>query len=323
MNALRFDRVGEPSDVIQLRDAPIPQPQAGEVRLRVVRSPIHNHDLSTIRGTYGVTPQLPAIGGTEVLGIVDALGHGVALAVGTRVSAMVQGGWAEYVLAPAQICVPIPDAIIDDHAAQLMAMPLSALVLLNSLRVEPGAWIVQNAANGAVGRILMQLAQARKINVINLVRRESAAERLRTLGAQHVVVTEVAGWEAQVRALTQGAPIARVIDSVAGAHSIALQHLLGRFGEYVIFGGLAAQAMRIDPGVMIFNETIVRGFWMTAWMARASADERRAAIGEIFALVLVDALPLSVAGVYSLSQFQAALAQAEQSGRDGKVLFAP
>lgn len=323
MQLLRYDRIGEPSDVVYLGEAPIPQPRPGEVRLRLLRSPIHNHDLATIRGSYGVKPQLPAVGGSEFFGIVDGTGDGVTLELGARVSATVQGAWSEFVLAPAQGCVTIPDGIPDDSAAQLMSMPLSASVLLDSLQVEPGAWILQNAANGAVGRILMRLAQKRGVNVINLVRRSDAADDLRRVGAEHVVVSESPDWSDQVRALTKGAAITRVIDSIAGPHSIDLQHLLGRGSVYVIFGGLAAQAMRLDPSAMIFNETTLRGFWMTAWMSRASADDRRRVVSEVFALALAGELPLAVAGVYPLNEARAALVESERSGRAGKVLFRP
>ncbi len=323
MLALRYDRIGEPAEVLGAVEVPKPEPGAGEVRLRVLRSPIHNHDLSTIRGTYGVRPALPATGGTEALGRIDAVGAGVTLPIGARVSAMVQGAWAEYLIAPASQCVPMPEALDDDVASQLMAMPLSALILLDDLRVERGAWIVQNAANGAVGRILMRLAQARGINVINLVRRESSAEELRAFGAEHVVITEGHDWAAEVRAIAGDNPIARVIDSVTGPQSIELQRILGRRGEYVIFGGLAAAAMRLDPGLMIFNETVVRGFWMTAWMSRASQQERAAAVQQIFSLALTNNLPLPVSAIFALADGQAAVLAAEQPGRPGKVLLAP
>lgn len=323
MLALRYDRIGEPAEVLGAVEVPKPEPGAGEVRLRVLRSPIHNHDLSTIRGTYGVRPALPATGGTEALGRIDAVGAGVTLPIGARVSAMVQGAWAEYLIAQASQCVPMPEALDDDVASQLMAMPLSALILLDDLRVERGAWIVQNAANGAVGRILMRLAQARGINVINLVRRESSAEELRAFGAEHVVITEGHDWAAEVRAIAGDNPIARVIDSVTGPQSIELQRILGRRGEYVIFGGLAAAAMRLDPGLMIFNETVVRGFWMTAWMSRASQQERAAAVQQIFSLALTNNLPLPVSAIFALADGQAAVLAAEQPGRPGKVLLAP
>jgi NADPH:quinone reductase-like Zn-dependent oxidoreductase len=321
MNALTHASFGEPAEAITLADLPIPEPGPGDVRLRILRSPIHNHDLATIRGVYGYKPALPAIAGSEVVGIVDAHGDGVsAPAIGTRVAALTRAGWAEYACVAADSVVPVPAALSDDVAAQVLAMPLSAVVLLQSLNVSAGDWIAQNAASGAVGRTLMRLAQARGVNVINLVRRDDAAEQLREFGAKHVVVTSDADWKAQVRALAhQG--VARIVDSVAGPQTLELQELLAKQGELIIFGGLSGQAIKLNPSTMISHEIVVRGFWMTAWMMRAAPDERAAAMGEVFARVLAGELPLPVGGTYTLDEHRAALAAAETPGRTGKVLF--
>jgi len=139
MQALTHSAFGEPAAVISLAEIPKPEPGPGEVRLRMLRSPIHNHDLATIRGVYGYKPKLPATAGTEMIGIVDACGEGVSQpAVGTRVAYLSRWGWAEYVVATASQCVPIPDGISDDMGAQMLAMPFSAVVLLDELREVQG-----------------------------------------------------------------------------------------------------------------------------------------------------------------------------------------
>jgi NADPH:quinone reductase len=140
MRCVAYNSFGVPDEVLHLAERPIPEPGRGEIRVRMMLSPIHNHDLWTIRGEYGVKPPLPAIGGTEAAGIVDKLGEGVtAPAVGQRVAAgSVVGGWAEYFLARAAAVVPAPDAISDEVACQLSAMPLSAMMALEELGVRPG-----------------------------------------------------------------------------------------------------------------------------------------------------------------------------------------
>jgi NADPH:quinone reductase-like Zn-dependent oxidoreductase len=310
MRALQYHSFGEPADVVRCDEVAEPEPGQGEVRLRVLLSPIHNHDLATIRGTYGVKPSLPAIGGTEVLGLVD----------GRRVAAFARGAWGEYAIARADSLLPIPDAVPDDVAAQLIAMPLSAIVLLDELHVAAGDWIVQNAANGTVGRTLMRIAQKAGVNVVNLVRRDSSAQELRSYGAQHVVVQD-GNWADRVREIAGKAPVARVVDSVCDDKSIALNRLLGPGGEHVIFGALAASPLILDPGAIIFGQTTVRGFWMSAWMIHASEAARRAAIGKCLTLAAAGELPLAVAAVHPLSESSAALKEAEIPGRPGKVLF--
>lgn len=313
MLALRYDRFGEPVDVVDIADIPMPEPETGEVRVRMLRSPVHNHDLATIRGVYGYKPTLPAVGGTEFVGEVD----------GRRVAATVpNGAWAEYVILPASAAVPVPDAIPDDLAAQLLAMPLSAVVLFDELRTEPGMWIGQNAAGGAVGRIVMELAQTSDVNIVNIVRSENSAQALRERGARHVVVTDNDGkWQHEIRELTDGKGLARIVDSVAGPQTLALQRVLAEFGEIIIFGGLSRAPIKLDPSLMISLECTVRGFWMSSWINRASSVQRSTALQRVFDMAMRGALPLAVEDVYPLSDWKAALAAAETPGRGGKVLF--
>jgi NADPH:quinone reductase-like Zn-dependent oxidoreductase len=312
MRAIRYSRFGEPAEVATAQEVENPAAGAGEATVRILLSPIHNHDLATIRGIYGVKPKLPAIGGSEALGEVD----------GKRVAVPAPGVWAQRVVVPPALLLPIPDGVPDEVAAQLIAMPLSSVVLLDELRVKAGDWIVQNAANGAVGRTVMRLAQRAGINVVNLVRRESSAEELRSYGAQHVVVQD-ANWAERVREIAGKNPIARVVDSVCDANSTALNRLLGPGGEHVVFGALGKSPLVLDPGALIFAQSTVRGFWMTAWMARASDEQRRNAIGRCFALAAAGELALPVAGVFPLEKAAEAFAEAERPGRPGKVLFKP
>ena len=94
------------------------------------------------------------------------------------------GAWAELVVAPAAGLIPVPDEMPDEAAAQLVSMPFSAIALLDFLEVSEGDWIVQNAANGAVGRLVAQLAVARGVHVLGLVRRADGVDELREQGIE-------------------------------------------------------------------------------------------------------------------------------------------
>ncbi|KAG1185555.1 hypothetical protein G6F35_014840 [Rhizopus arrhizus] len=97
MRAAQYASFADPADVLAVADVALPEPGPGEVRIRTVLASIHNHDLLTVRGLYGYKPTLPAIAGSEALGVVDALGEGVeGLRIGQRVAAAsVHGTWAE------------------------------------------------------------------------------------------------------------------------------------------------------------------------------------------------------------------------------------
>ncbi len=326
MLALRYEAFGDPVGVVDVADIPTPEPGPGQVRVRVVRAPIHNHDLATIRGTYGYKPQLPAFGGTELAGEVDAVGDGVEhLRKGQRVAATIHAGaWSQFAIVVASGAVPVPDAISDDVASQLLAMPLSAVVLFDELHAERGMWIAQNAAGGAVGRIVMQLAQSHGVNIVNIVRSERTAEELRGYGAQHVVVAGDDGaWQREIRELTGGNGLARIVDSVAGPQTLELQRVLAKLGEIIIFGGLSGAAIKLDPSLMISLECSVRGFWMSSWMIRATHEQRVRGMQRVFELATRGELPLPVAGTYPLTDAKTALAAAQAPGRGGKVLFSP
>ena len=295
------------------------------MRLRILLSPIHNHDLWTVRGTYGFKPELPARAGTEAVGIVDALGADVeGLAVGQRVATGGSfGAWAEYVTTPAAGLIPVPDSVSDEAAAQLVAMPFSAISLLESLHLEAGDWLVQNAANGAVGRMVAQLAGARGVNVIGLVRRAEGVEELRSQGIERVVATSVDGWRDEVAALTGGAPIKVGVESVGGKSAGEVLSLLAENGELVVFGAMASPTLELSSGDVIFKQATVRGFWGSKVSQSIDAGLKQRLFGELLQHIGSGQLTLPVAGVFPFEQITDAVEASMTAGRVGKVLLRP
>lgn len=325
MRSVSYATFGEPGEVLTLVDNPVPQPGPGQVLIRTLLSPIHNHDLWTIRGQYGYKPKLPAIAGTEAVGIVEALGEGVqGLARGQRVAAAgVQGTWAEYFAAPAQGLVPVPEAIADEVAAQLIAMPFSAITLLDFLQVKSGEWIIQNTANGAVGKTLATIAQARGVQVVNLVRRDAGVDELAALGIAHAVSTAREGWKKQVREIVAGAPIRAAVDSIGGSASGDLLELLGEDGLLVSFGRMTAEPMQIASGELIFKHITIKGFWASKISAAMPDTTKLKLFGELLGLAAKGQLKLPVDATYNIADATQAATASAQAGRKGKVLLRP
>ena len=323
MRALIHSRFGEAEDVLAVEERPVPEPAAGQVRLRIVLSPIHNHDLWTVRGTYGFKPELPAASGTEALGIVDALGEGVEhLAVGQRVATGgTFGAWAEYIVANAAGLIPVPDSLSDESAAQLVSMPFSTISLLQFLDVKEGDWIVQNAANGAVGRMLAQLGAARGVHVLGLVRRAEGVEELRAQGIDNVISTDQDDWREQAARLTGGAPIVAGVDSVGGSASGDVLSLLSEGGTLVAFGAMNSPVMEIASSDVIFKQAIVKGFWGSKVIQQLDAATRGALFGELIQRVTDGTLTLPVAGVFDAADIADAVRLSMTPGRVGKVLL--
>ena len=325
MRALVQHQFGDPAEVLAVEEVELPEPGPGQVRLKGVLSPIHNHDLWTVRGDYGYKPELPARAGTEALSVVDALGEGVTgVEVGQRVvTASVFGVWSEYVIAPAAALIPVPDAVADEAAAQIISMPLSAASLLEYLDVSEGDWIVQNAANGAVGRLVAQFAASRGVRVLGLVRRGAGVDELAAVGIHDVVGTDAENWRDRVAEITGGASIRAGVDSVGGAAAGDVTSLLGENGTLVVFGAMASPTMEIPSGDVIFRQLTVRGFWGSKVSAAMDPAHRVELIREIITLVAQGKLDLPVSQIFPLEQIADASRLNFEPGRVGKVMLRP
>lgn len=323
MQAVVIDEFGEPKDVLGTREVPAPEPGPGELRIATVLSPIHNHDLAIIRGVYGYRPPLPATPGTEAVGVVDAVGAGVTgVEVGQRVAvAGARAAWADFFVARADQVVPVPSNVPDETACQLLAMPLSSLMLLDDLRVQPGQWIAVNAANGAVGRQVNLFAQQRGVRVLSLVRGPDSVRALEQLGFGPVLDTEVYGWAARAAEVTNGEPIVRGVDQVSGPAANALMSLLAPRGELVSFGALSGQPLIIDTGAVIFKQAVVKGFWGQQRGAEIDRGDYVRLITELVGWAADGTVRLDVQAEFPLDRAGEAAVVSETPGRNGKVVL--
>lgn len=325
MQSIIHRNFGEPVDVLESAEMPKPEPKAGEVRIKMILSPIHNHDVWTVRGNYGYKPTLPAIGGSEGVGVIDALGEGVEqLSLGQRVAvAAVHGSWAEYFIAPAHGVVPLVDTIDDETAAQLIGMPISALMLLDFIDIQKDHWLIQNTANGAVGKTVAMIAQARGQKVIHLVRRSEAIAEMNALGIENVVATDQADWKQQVKAIHADQPLMAGVDSIGGKASGEMLALLSENSVLVSFGSMTGELMQISSGDLIFKQAVVKGFWASVVNKQLSKERKKALIVELLTLAAQKKLVLPVEGIFSFDQIKQAASKATQGARQGKVLLKP
>ena len=325
MRAVRYATFGDPAEVLQLADVPDLHPARGQILLRVTLSPIHNHDLWTIRGNYGIRPDLPATGGSEGVGIVEAVGPEVDPAlVGRRVAvAGLQGSWAEFALAPAAAAIPVPETMPDEAAAQLIAMPFSAISLLEFLNVREGDRVIQTAANGAVGKIMSVLAASRGIKILNLVRRAEAAEELAAAGNLDTLGTDDPNWLTRAREIVGPEGARAAVDSVGGEVATGLVDLLGEDGLLVTFGSMTGAPLELPVGPIIFKHLTVKGFWGAKVMPATPEADRQRMFAELVGLVMDGRLKLTAGGTFALDQAAEAARASLAPGRTGKIMFRP
>lgn len=320
MRSVVFENFGVPEKVLGVAERPKPEPGPGQALVRMLLSPIHNHDLMTVAGSYGIKPALPAVGGTEAVGIVEALGEGVTnLRVGQRVAGGAAQTWAEYYLVDAARALPMPDGVSDETACQLVSMPLSAKMIIVDLGVQKGEWLVQNAGNGAVGKLVSRFAAEKGIKVLSLVRRQAAVDELKALGIEAVVSTEHADWVEQARAIAGGAPIKHGLDSIGGDGPGQLAEAMADGGTIVNFGAMSGRPLRITPALLLFRQFTVRGFW--GMKPNQSAESIDRMIGELVTLAAKGELNLPVDGVFGLDQIADSVIASGEPGRKGKVVL--
>ena len=326
MNALVFDRFGEPGDVLRLREVPTPRPGRGQVRVRMIASPINPSDLLVVRGRYGVLPALPATPGFEGVGVVDEVGPGLLgwLVKGKRVTVINDkgGNWAEYAVIPARQARPVPADLPDEQVASFFVNPATALAMVRHvLQIPRGAWLLQSAAGSALGRMIIKLARHDGIRTLNVVRRREAIEELKALGADAVIATTDGPIEEQVRRIVGAAGIPFAIDPVGGETGTALVESLSADGRLLVYGTLSNEPLRIDPRRMIAGRRIVEGFWLGHWMRGRSIPQSLGLFREIAAQIRTGILSTEPGISIPPADFAAAISAAEAPGRRGKVLL--
>src|SRR5207253_6174430 len=191
INAAVYARHGNPADVLRVESRPWPTPAPDEVLVQMRAAPINPADLNAIEGKYPVRPQLPATPGFEGAGVVVDLGPQVQ---GITTGAVVIlphniGTWREAVAVKANELIAVAPEIEPVHAAMLKINPMTAWRLLHDyVDLKKGDWLIQNAANSAAGRAVIQIARDLGYKTVNVVRRAELIDELRNEGGDVVLV---------------------------------------------------------------------------------------------------------------------------------------
>lgn len=314
-----------PQDVIEAVEFELPPPGVGEVMIEVLAAPINPSDVLTLTGAYGILPPLPAVGGMEGVGKVVQLGEAVDhLVLGQRVLLMGVGGtWTTHLLANAKQLVPLPTDMDEQQQAMMAVNPPTALLLLSEfVTLEEGDWIIQNAANSAVGGYLIQIARKRGLKTVNIVRRESAVQSLVDAGGD-VVLVEGKDLQKRVAEATGGGQIRLGVDAIGGVATERLARSVVNGGTVVNYGLLSGENCQLSGASLVFRDLTLRGFWLATWYNNASAEKRGALFMQLGQMIAEGSLSARVQAVYPVEEISKAVAVAAAGGRDGKILIVP
>jgi|ERR1043165_1440749 NADPH:quinone reductase-like Zn-dependent oxidoreductase len=338
MKAIVFERFGDPREVLQVVERPVPEPGSGEVRVRMRAVPINPSDLLVVRGQYGALPALPATPGFEGVGIIDASNGGLlarlrGLKPGRRVAVLNGrgGNWAEYVVLSARQVVPVPDDLPDDQVAAFFVNPATALVMTQRvLHVARGTWLLQTAASSALGRMIIRLGKAHGFRTINVVRNpqrhaaggnRSLADELKQLGADEVLSSTEPGLKQRVHDITHGSMLSYALDAVGGPFAAEVVQCLSRQGRLLVYGTLSGEPIPLDPRTLMVGQKAIEGFWLSEWVKQQNALGMLKLFRQITTLMRSGVLTSPIEAAFTLDQLPQAIERAQESGRSGKILL--
>ncbi|MGJ3262404.1 MAG: zinc-dependent alcohol dehydrogenase family protein [Salinarimonas sp.] len=318
---------GHPPDVVRLELSNRPEPEADAVRVRMRLAAINPSDLVTISGAYASRARLPFVPGFEGMGVIDAVGSGVAdLCPGDRVLPIGSAGcWQDAKLLPASWCFRLPETLSDEAAATSYVNPLTALLMMRDrIRIRAGMRIAIDAAGSAIGRMLVRLARAAGANPVAIVRDARSLPLLDGLGIEQALVLpdgeDAATLAAILRDRLGRAPLDAALDAVGGALGEALHDMLAPGGRFVHYGLLSGRPLPPDlprrrPDVAF------ELFWLRRWVHEQPQAVVAGTLREAWRLVETGLLASPVETRCPLARAPEALGAALGSGRSGKVLL--
>ncbi len=322
MKAIMCSKHGDPSEVCECVDISNPgNPKPNEINVQMLASAINPADLLAIEGLYP-SPPLPAIVGVEGVGIIRSIGSKVdKLSCGNIILVLNRHNWVEYQNIPVDQVVKLPDEIDPHQAAQMKANPPTAMTMLKKYEnLEAGDWVIQNAANSAVGAHLISLARTQGIKTINVVRRSELFENIKRAGGDHVFL-DTDELAQEVRDRLGDVDVKLAIDAIGGKSTMRVASCLSTGGTVVNYGYLGGEPCMITPEQAIIKQIKLVGFWARYGVFDQPHEFLQRMFDDISKLFLNGTLVSNVEKVYRLEDFKQALKHAGSGGRHGKILL--
>jgi NADPH:quinone reductase-like Zn-dependent oxidoreductase len=315
---------GDPARVLELHDD-VPEPVAGtgQVVIDIEAAVVQAADARTVLGAEGFRKKLPRTPGYEGVGRICAIGPEVkGVEIGTRVFAPIGAGtYRERVAVSAEGLTLAPEG--DPVQVALLSLsPATALLILHDFaKLAPDDWVVQNAANSPVGRMVIQMAREQRIRVVNIVKSSPVIGELKEIGAGAVLL-DASDLKDRVTAVTQGAPIRMAIDAIGGAATARLAACVADDGVVVNYGAMSGEPCHLPSEMLAARGIRLCGITPARQLLRHTPEERKAVYERIGEMLAAGRLQARIAATYELADAINAVRHAMQAGdkRHGKVV---
>lgn len=315
MRAIQITEFGGP-EVLRLVELPRPEPDAGEVLIRVSRAGLNFADTHTRTNSYVRKATLPLVPGGEVAGVREDTGERVIALTGS-------GGYAEYAKAPAEHVFAIPEGLDDGTALALVLQGTTAWHLYRTAGgVAAGESVVVHAAAGGVGSLAVQLG--RPLGAGRVIATASSEEKRQLaieLGADVAIDPAPEGLTERLVEANGGREVDAVFDMAGGEVFDASYRALASFGRIVVCGIASQEPNRISTGSLLRHSRSIVGFYIFHCLERPGMFTE--ALADLFARAARGELRAVVGRTYALSEAAQAHIDLRERRTTGKLLLDP
>lgn len=325
MRAWQVDTKGEPMDVLHEVERPVPEPGAGQLRIRVTAAGLGLPDVLMCRHTYPLTPAAPFTPGQEACGVVTAVGEGVDVPIGATVMAVTafiqgDGSFAEECLVLADSTFPVPEGLTDIQAAGFWIPHLTGWIgLVDRGHLVPGDRLAVLGAAGGSGIAAVQLGRALGAHVIAIVSDDERAAFCRGLGADVTINHRQGALAPALREATHGRGVDLLYDPVGGALAEDAAGALARHGRLLAVGFASGSWPRIDTVNLVITNSSLVGVFAGGY----SRDELDAIHADLSALVENGSLVNAITAEVPFDELPTALQRIADREVVGKLVMVP
>lgn len=270
-------------EALTWKELPTPQPGAGEVLIAIKAASLNFPDLLIVQNKYQIKPPLPFVPGSEYAGVVQAVGDGVNhLKVGQNVACLSgTGGFATHTLAPAALCMPLPEGFsYVDAAAFIMIYATSHHALADRAQLKAGETVLVLGAAGGVGTSAIQIAKALGAKVIAAASTDEKCALCKSIGADATINYSTENLRDAVKALTDGQGPDVIYDPVGGDLAEPAFRSIAWRGRYLVVGFASGSIPALPLNLTLLKGASIIGvFW--GGFARQEPKASAAAIAQL------------------------------------------
>jgi len=260
-------------------------PSKGEVAIKVICSTIHPADLFFGMGLYGnKQPDVfPIVPGFEGSGEIVEVGEGVdssykgkrcGFFANSNKTGTFEGTWSQYFYANVKQIMVFEGNVDYEKICFSMINPLTAAGFIDTLQRKNQVAVAQNAANSAVGKIMIRFCKLKGIKTINLVRKEDQIESLKKLGADYVISTSATNWKEEFHKISAELGVQSFFECVGGDMTASVLSLLPDGATVYHYGNLEGKPITgVNTSDLIFKRKKLEGWWLATWAEEVGPQE--------------------------------------------------